>query len=253
MLTLGGGQFLDESFRLFLCFSKIGRAIMSERKLSTTAEPEGLVLRVNLVWVVLLGILASFLMADSFGAGGSDSAPSRPALPVPSEVEGSGAEGKTKIPVIFDTDICDDIDDTWALVLLLQSPEFDVKLITTAVGNTEAKAKVVARLLEIAGRTDIPVGIGLHHHKNEHRQTLWAKDYDLSSYRGTVYRDGVQAIIDTIMKSPQPINLVAVGPLPGRAEAGVNRLAPQCIAGFSLCDGRPVTGNRINHGFHRFH
>ena len=200
---------------------------MSERKLSTAVEPEGSVLRVNWAWVVLLGILASFLTADSFGASNSNSDSSRPAPPVPSEVEGSGAEGpalsgaegKPKIPVIFDTDICDDIDDTWALVLLLQSPQFDVKLITTEVGNTEAKAKVVARLLEIAGRTDIPVGIGLQHHKNEHRQTAWAKDYDLSSYRGTVYRDGVQAIIDTIMKSPQPIKLVAVGPVPNIAAA----------------------------------
>ena len=66
-----------------------------------------------------------------------------------------------KTPVIFDTDICDDIDDTWALVLLLKCPEFDVKLITTTVGDTRAKAKVVAKLLEIADRTDIPIGIGV--------------------------------------------------------------------------------------------
>ena len=176
---------------------------MSDRKLSTAAEPEGLVLRVNWMWFMLLGILALFLPADSFGASGSDSASMK----------------MTKIPVIFDTDICDDIDDTWALVLLLRSHEFDVKLITTAVGNTEAKAKVVARLLEIAGRTDIPIGIGLQQHKNEHRQTAWAKDYDLSSYRGTVYRDGVQAIIDTIMRSSKPIKVVATGPLPNIAAA----------------------------------
>ena len=33
------------------------------------------------------------------------------------------------IPVIFDTDIGDDIDDTWALGLLLKSPELDLKLV----------------------------------------------------------------------------------------------------------------------------
>ncbi|MHC4739849.1 MAG: hypothetical protein ACYS9Y_13165, partial [Planctomycetota bacterium] len=48
---------------------------------------------------------------------------------------------KETIPVILDTDICDDIDDTWALILLLQSPEFDIKLVTSAVGNTAQKAK----------------------------------------------------------------------------------------------------------------
>ncbi len=126
---------------------------------------------------------------------------------------------KKKIPVIFDTDICDDIDDTWALALLVQSPEFDIKLITTAVGNTESKARTVAKFLQTVGRTDIPVGIGVQQHKRSHRQDAWAKDYDLSKYPGKIYKDGVQALIDTIMKSRQPIKLIATGPLPNIAAA----------------------------------
>ncbi len=124
-----------------------------------------------------------------------------------------------KIPVIFDTDICDDIDDTWALALLLQSPEFDVKLITTAVRNTPSKAKVVAKFLQTVGRTDIPVGIGVRHNQAGHRQQEWIKDYELSSYPGTIYEDGVQALIDTVMNSRKPIKVVAVGPLPNIAAA----------------------------------
>ena len=126
---------------------------------------------------------------------------------------------KKKIPVIFDTDICDDIDDTWALALLLQSPEFDIKLITTAVGNTESKARTVAKFLETMRRTDIPVGIGVQQHKRSHRQDAWAKDYDLSRYPGKIYKDGVQALIDTIMNSRKPIKLIATGPLPNIAAA----------------------------------
>jgi len=126
---------------------------------------------------------------------------------------------KEKIAVILDTDICDDIDDTWALTLLLQSPELDIKLVTTAVGNTAQKAKTVAKILETAGRTDIPVGIGIQHHNKGHRQDEWVKDYKLSSYPGRIYQDGVQAMIDTIMKSPKPITLVAIGPLPNVASA----------------------------------
>lgn len=121
--------------------------------------------------------------------------------------------------VIFDTDICDDIDDTWALAVLLQSPELDCKLITTAVGNTEAKAKVVAKFLERVGRTEIPVGVGVKQHDGSHRQTAWAQEYDLSSYPGTVHKDGVQALIDTIMKSQARITVIAVGPLPNIGEA----------------------------------
>ena len=128
-----------------------------------------------------------------------------------------GSTGRT--PVIFDTDICDDIDDTWALGVLLQSPELDCKLITTAVRDTEAKAKVVAKFLEKVGRTDIPVGIGVKQPGDSWRQTGWAKDYDLSSYPGRVCKDGVQAIIDTIMNSPTRVTLIAVGPLPNVAEA----------------------------------
>ena len=119
-----------------------------------------------------------------------------------------------KIPVIFDTDICDDIDDTWALALLLQSPEFDVKLVTTAVGNTKSKARTVAKFLQIAGRTDIPIGIGVKQHDGSHRQDAWAKDYKLSSYPGKIHEDGVKALIDTVMNSRRRIRIVAVGPLP---------------------------------------
>jgi inosine-uridine nucleoside N-ribohydrolase len=126
-----------------------------------------------------------------------------------------------KTPIILDTDICDDIDDTWALAFLLQSSEFDVKLITTAVGDTTARTKVVAKMLQTAGRTDIPIGTGvaIGDMKTGHRQDGWVKDFDLSKYPGKIYPDGVQAMIDTIMNSPEPVTLIAIGPLPNVAAA----------------------------------
>ena len=126
------------------------------------------------------------------------------------------ADGSGKrIPVIYDSDIGDDIDDTWALCLLLRSPELDVKLVVGDQGKSEYRAKLFAKLLETAGRTDVPVGIGLDvNRKGSGRQGDWVADYDLKSYPGKVLDDGVQAIIDTIMKSPEPIAVIAVGPLP---------------------------------------
>ncbi len=156
--------------------------------------------RTTIAWISLVAVL---LLALATGTSAAYSA-SRP---------------RRKIPVIFDTDICDDIDDTWALALLLQSPEFDVKLVTTAVGNTKSKAKTVAKFLEIAGRTDIPIGIGVQQHQGGHRQDAWAKDYKLSSYPGKIREDGIKALIDTVMKSRRRIKLVAVGPLPNIAAA----------------------------------
>ncbi len=40
-----------------------------------------------------------------------------------------GSVKGARIPVILDTDIGGDIDDTWALGLLLKSPELDLKLV----------------------------------------------------------------------------------------------------------------------------
>lgn len=174
---------------------------MSGIKVRKSARLKDLV--VFLQWIAALGMLAVFLTTAGSCALNAHSSSSQ----------------SEKIPVIFDTDICDDIDDTWALALLVQSPEFDIKLITTEVGNTASKAKTVAKFLETVGRTDIPIGIGVQQHQGHHRQDAWAKDYDLSSYPGPVYRDGVQALIDTIMKSDKPIKVIAVGPLPNIAAA----------------------------------
>nr|MBC8468741.1 nucleoside hydrolase [Planctomycetota bacterium] len=146
---------------------------MSGTKFFTSALP------VKSIRRIILAICAIFLM--TLGSCALDSNSSSPR---------SG-----KIPVIFDTDICDDIDDTWALAMLLQSTEFDVKLITTAVGNTSSKVKTVAKFLETIGRTDIPIGVGVQQHKGSHRQDAWAKDYKLSTYPGKIYEDGIQALV----------------------------------------------------------
>ena len=176
---------------------------MSKNSLSKSAQSGAGHPHANSRWNTGLGFLAIFIVTVIVTASSITLAAAPP----------------QKLPVVFDTDICDDIDDTWALVMLLQSPEFDIKLITTAVNNTPEKAKVVVRILEIAGRTDIPVGIGIQQNKNNHRQREWVKDYKLSSYPGKVHQDGVQAIVDTIMKSRKPMTVIAVGPLPNIAAA----------------------------------
>lgn len=124
-----------------------------------------------------------------------------------------------KIPVILDTDIGGDIDDTWALAMMLKCPELDVKMVLSDTGNTTYRSKIIAKMLEIAGRTDIPVGIGIHCSDQTGRQEPWVEDYELSSYPGTVYQDGVDALIDTIMSSPETITLICIGAVPNIAAA----------------------------------
>jgi len=144
-------------------------------------------------------------------------------------------------PVILDTDIGGDMDDTWALVLLLLCPELDVKLIVSATGDTTYRAKIVARLLEVAGRTDIPVGIGMPQGKRSHpnhwkpgpwifSQAAWVENYNLQKYPGTLHTDGIAAMVETIMASPEVVTLISIGPLSNIAEALEREpaIAPKC-------------------------
>ncbi len=117
------------------------------------------------------------------------------------------------IPVILDTDIGTDIDDTWALGLLLKSPELDLKLVTTATQDTTYRASIVARMLEIAGRTDVHIGIGPSESSSRGPQNPWVMDYEISAYPGVVHEDGVAALVDTIMASDGQVTLIAIGPL----------------------------------------
>ena len=141
-----------------------------------------------------------------------------------------------KIPVILDTDIGEDIDDTWALGFLLKSPEFDVKLITTATDDTTIKAKIIAKFLEIAGRSDIPIGIGPAENSKKGKQYSWIKDYKLSEYSGSIHENGMEVLCSTIMDSSDPVTLIAIGPL--GTVAGALKLNPN------------ITGNARFVGMH---
>lgn len=68
-----------------------------------------------------------------------------------------------KIKIIIDTDIGDDADDALAICLALKSEELEVMGITTVFRNTAARAQIAVRLLQLMGRTDIPVYAGIGH------------------------------------------------------------------------------------------
>ena len=88
---------------------------------------------------------------------------------------GACAESPAPIPVILDTDIGGDIDDTWALAYLLRSPELDLKLVVTDFGDTVYRAKIAAKLLEVAGRTEVPIGIGVRQSEEQGPQREWVE------------------------------------------------------------------------------
>jgi inosine-uridine nucleoside N-ribohydrolase len=147
----------------------------------------------------------------------------------------SGAAAPTlprRVPVILDTDIGTDIDDSWALAYLLRCPALDLKLVLTETGDTRYRARIAAKLLQRAGRTDVPVGIGLPGTMGEAERNLdpWIRNYDLNKYPGRVAEDGIGALIDTIMHSPEPVTIIAIGAVPNLAEALTRepRIAARC-------------------------
>jgi inosine-uridine nucleoside N-ribohydrolase len=123
--------------------------------------------------------------------------------------------------VVFHTDIGTDIDDTWALAQLLRSPELDLKFVLTDTGDTRHRAVIVAKLLEIAGRTDVAIGIGLpgSTEQQPRNQEPWTKGYDLARYPGHVSDDGVGALIDFVMRAEQPVTIVSVSAVSSLAAA----------------------------------
>ncbi|MEM8867864.1 MAG: nucleoside hydrolase [Verrucomicrobiota bacterium] len=118
------------------------------------------------------------------------------------------------IPVVLDTDIGSDIDDTWALYYLLQSPELDLKMVLTDTADTSYRARVAAKFLTECGRMDVAVGIGVPGKKDAEFQLPYVTDYELSTYSGLIHEDGVQALIEMVHASEEPITLIALGPVP---------------------------------------
>ena len=87
----------------------------------------------------------------------------------------------------------------------------DVRLITTTNGKSDYLAKLIAKLLTVAGRTDIPIGMGRRKRRTGGQQP-WLKDFDMAGYKGKVHKDGVQALIDTVNASPSPVTILSIGP-----------------------------------------
>ena len=123
------------------------------------------------------------------------------------------------VEVVLDTDIGDDIDDTWALAMLLGlCDRVNLRLIVTGTGDTAERARLTAKILERAGRSDIPVGIGVRTGGEPHNQAAWLGAWSTSEFSGQIIPDGVGALIDAVNARPG-ITLLAIGPQTNLAEA----------------------------------
>ena len=123
--------------------------------------------------------------------------------------------------LILDTD--PGLDDALALFLALASPEVQLEAITTVSGNVhvDLTTRNALALLELAGRTDIPVARGCD--RPLLRQPVFADYVHGQNGLGGVElptpnlqplaQHAVDLIIERVMAAPREITLVPVGPL----------------------------------------
>src|SRR2546426_10720650 len=123
--------------------------------------------------------------------------------------------------IILDTD--PGIDDALALFLALASPELQLEAITTVSGNVhvDLTTRNALTLLELAGRTDIPVARGCDRPLS--RQPVFAEYVHGQNGLGGVElpepqlqpvgQHAVDLIIERVMAAPREITLVPIGPL----------------------------------------
>ncbi len=110
--------------------------------------------------------------------------------------------------VILDTDIGDDLDDAFALALILRSPELHLLGIQTAFGDTELRARLVDRYLAAVGRTDIPVLAGVPGKPTHFTQAAYAHQAPAHTHD-----PAVPFLLSQIRAHPGQITLIAIGPL----------------------------------------
>ena len=124
-------------------------------------------------------------------------------------------------PTIIDTDIGFDVDDAWALATALASPELDLVGFTTVCGDATLRASLTLKLLQLVGRSEIPVAVGENYaladwvekfgrRENEGKGVLKFDDSDPQNFHPLKASD---LIVEMSHRYPQNLILIAIGPL----------------------------------------
>lgn len=162
--------------------------------------------------------------------------------------------------IIIDTD--PGVDDALAILLALRSPELKVEAITPVAGNVTLDYTLpnALRLVEIAGRTDVPVAAGASHPLLRNLITasyvhgnngLAGVDFPAPKIKPVA--ETASEIIRRIVRSnPGEITIVAVGPLTNvatalRADSDLARMVRSIvIMGGSLSGGNVTPAAEFN-------
>lgn len=123
-----------------------------------------------------------------------------------------GAAPVKPTPIIIDTDIGTDIDDAFALALVIKSPELELLGVTTVSGDTAARARLAAKFLWQAGGKwrQIPVVAGAAGPAQPIEQARWAEGFISPQI---LKESAVDFMRSEIHRYPGQVTIIAIGEL----------------------------------------
>ena len=155
----------------------------------------------------------------------------------------SVAQTSSREKVIIDTDVGGDIDDSFAVGLALESPEFEILGICSATGDAPLRARLLSRYLKETGNEQIPVAVGITKPDVKPGAGLSQAAYASGGPAGEKYPNAIDFLLDEIRRYPGEITLIAIGPLTNigvaidRDEATFHKLKRVVIMGGSVYRG----------------
>ncbi len=131
-------------------------------------------------------------------------------------VEGQNVKKKA-IPILLDTDIGTDVDDAFALALILASPELDLRGVTTVGSEPQVRARIVCRFLAAVGQSNISVAAGALPQPSEEieKQGRYARSPGERQPRasGPVKETAVEFLYQRLKEHRGEWTLLTIGPL----------------------------------------
>ncbi len=120
--------------------------------------------------------------------------------------------GGDKQKIILDCDLGGDIDDAFAVAMMLSAQdEFDILGICMDYGNTEARGRIALRMLYETGLDDIPVYIGRKTGNGAVSQSEYGQGFDEIQPQE---QGAADFIVETLNAYPGEVILFTVGPVP---------------------------------------
>jgi inosine-uridine nucleoside N-ribohydrolase len=170
-------------------------------------------------------VLATSAFANGANAGGALGG--QPSEQGKSDEKSGPGHGRGPFRVIIDTD--PGVDDALALLLAMRSPELKIEAITPVAGNVPLDLTLpnALRMVEIAGRTDIPVAAGARAPLMRRLVTA-TYAHGENGLGGAVFPEpttkpvatpAAEIIRQIVRKYPGEVTLITIGPLTNIATA----------------------------------